>query len=256
MLKDKIIIVCGGAGLLGKAVAIEITKNNGIAIVADNNVTAAKQTTDLIQDEYTSGIVDSHFLDITSKSSIEETINYVAQKYSRIDGLINCAYPEKNNYCKRLEEVESVEFCNNISLHLGGYFLVSQRIADYFFKQGYGNVVNISSIYGVIAPRFEIYENTTMTAPVEYSMIKAALIHLSKYMAKYYKGTGIRFNCISPGGLVRDQGEVFLDNYNKFGLSKGMLDVSDVIGTAIYLLSDAAKYVNGQNIVVDDGWTL
>jgi NAD(P)-dependent dehydrogenase (short-subunit alcohol dehydrogenase family) len=114
----------------------------------------------------------------------------------------------------------------------------------------------MSSIYGVVAPRFEVYENTTMTMPVEYAAIKAGLIHLTKYMAKYFKGKNIRVNSISLGGLKDGQPESFLDSYEQFCLNKGMLDAKDISGTLLYLLSDLSEYVNGQNITVDDGFTL
>jgi NAD(P)-dependent dehydrogenase (short-subunit alcohol dehydrogenase family) len=108
----------------------------------------------------------------------------------------------------------------------------------------------------VVAPRFEIYKNSQMTSPVEYAAIKSGIIHLTKYIAKYLKGTGIRVNTVSPGGIYDNQNESFVRNYNKFSLSKGMLDSADVVGTLIYLISDASMYVNGQNIIVDDGWSL
>jgi NAD(P)-dependent dehydrogenase (short-subunit alcohol dehydrogenase family) len=95
-----------------------------------------------------------------------------------------------------------------------------------------------------------------MTMPVEYAAIKSALIHLTKYMAKYYKGKKIRINSISLGGLLDKQPPAFLESYKAFCLNKGMLDKSDINGTLVYLLSDLSVYVNGQNIVVDDGFTL
>ncbi len=95
-----------------------------------------------------------------------------------------------------------------------------------------------------------------MTSPVEYSPIKAGIIILTKYMAKYFKGTNIRFNCISPGGILNKQPKEFRDRYQKYCTSKGLLDAIDLKGTLVYLLSDSSKYVNGQNIIVDDGWTL
>ena len=141
-------------------------------------------------------------------------------------------------------------------MNLGGYFLTSQLFAKYFEKQGYGNIINLASIYGVIAPRFEIYNNTPMTMPVEYAAIKSGLIHLTKYMAKYFKGKNIRVNTISLGGIEDHQPESFLKAYKEFCLNKGMLDAEDVSGTVLYLLSDLSEFVNGQNIVVDDGFTL
>ena len=95
-----------------------------------------------------------------------------------------------------------------------------------------------------------------MTMPVEYAAIKSGLIHLSKYMAKYFKGKNIRVNTISLGGIEDKQPEAFLKAYKEFCLNKGMLNPNDIAGTLIYLISDLSKFVNGQNIVVDDGFTL
>ena len=92
--------------------------------------------------------------------------------------------------------------------------------------------------------------------PVEYAAIKSGLIHLTKYMAKYFKGQNIRVNTISLGGIEDKQPKSFLTAYKDFCLNKGMLNAKDVSGTVLYLLSDLSEFVNGQNIVVDDGFTL
>ena len=92
--------------------------------------------------------------------------------------------------------------------------------------------------------------------PVEYAAIKASLIHLTKYMAKYYKGMNIRVNTLSPGGIFDNQPTAFLEAYRKQCLNKGMLDKSNNCGTLVYFLSDMSQYVNGQNIVIDDRFCL
>jgi NAD(P)-dependent dehydrogenase (short-subunit alcohol dehydrogenase family) len=141
-------------------------------------------------------------------------------------------------------------------MHIGGCFLASQQFAEYFKKQGRGNIINMASIYGTATPRFQIYDRTSMTMPVEYAAIKAAVIQLTKYMAQYFKRSGIRVNCISPGGILDGQPREFLASYNSYGASKGMLDPGDITGALLFLLSEMSEYVNGQNIVVDDGWSL
>jgi len=93
-------------------------------------------------------------------------------------------------------------------------------------------------------------------APVEYAAIKSAIVHLTKYMAQYFKGSNIRVNCISPGGILDGQPDEFLVRYKRLAATKGMLDPKDLQGTLLFLLSDMSEYINGQNIVVDDGWTL
>ena len=95
-----------------------------------------------------------------------------------------------------------------------------------------------------------------MTSPVEYAVIKSGLIHLTKYMAKYFKGKNIRINTISPGGILNNQPEEFLKKYNDQCSQKGMLEAKDLNGTLLFLLSDASCYINGQNILVDDGFCL
>ena len=141
-------------------------------------------------------------------------------------------------------------------MNLGGYFICSQQFAKYFQKQGYGNIINIASIYGCIAPKFDIYDGLSVTMPVEYAAIKSALIHLSKFMAKTFKGMNIRVNCLSPGGIYDGHSEQFSNSYADKCLNKGMLAPSDMAGSLVFLLSDASTYVNGHNLVVDDGFIL
>tara|TARA_R110002050_G_scaffold55682_2_gene125423 strand:- start:53 stop:823 length:771 start_codon:yes stop_codon:yes gene_type:complete len=256
MLENKVIVITGGAGLIGTEFIKAVAKNNGIAIIADINEDYSLKIKNKLSSELNTSLIDFVKLDITSKQSILECINYIQTKYQKIDALVNNAYPRNKNYGKHFFDVDYQDFCENINLNIGGYFLTSQQFGSYFKKQGYGNIINISSIYGVIAPRFEIYDNTDMTTPVEYSVIKSSLIHLTKYMAKYFKGLNIRVNSISPGGILNNQPKEFLNKYNNYGLSKGMLEAKDLTGTLVYLLSDMSKFVNGQNIIVDDGFTL
>ena len=256
MLKDKVVVVTGGAGLIGQEFVRAVIEQNGIAIIADINKNEGQRVSNELSNKLKSNKIDFFELDITSKKSLQECISYLDNKYGRIDALINNAYPRNKNYGRHFFDVEYDDFVENLGLNLGGYFTTSQVFSKYFKRQGYGNIVNISSVYGVIAPRFEIYKDTSMTMPVEYSVIKSGLIHLTKYMAKYFKGMNIRVNTISPGGILDNQPELFLEKYKGECLNKGMLDKSDLKGTLVYLLSDMSKFVNGQNIVVDDGFTI
>ncbi len=259
-LQDKVIVITGACGLLGRHFATKIVEQGAIAIIADVNETSGLALVAQIN------MVDTDksefvYFDICSKSSINQALAIIDKKYGKIDALINNAYPRNENYGRKFFDVEYEDFCQNLNMNLGGYFLTSQQVAQYFVKQGHGNIINISSIYGVIAPKFELYDfelndNTEMTMPVEYAVIKSALIHLTKYMAKQLKGNNIRVNSLSPGGIFDSQPEKFLANYQDQCLSKGMLNPDDISGSLLYLLSDASMYVNGQNIIVDDGFTL
>ena len=256
MLKNKVVVITGGAGLIGQEFIKAVIEENAFAIIADIDEINGIKVKDNLSKELKTKNIDFVKLDITSKESLLSCISYLENKYERIDALVNNAYPRNKNYGKKFFDVEYSDFSENLALNLGGYFTASQQFSKYFIKQGYGNIINISSIYGVIAPKFEIYSGTNMTTPVEYAAIKSGLIHLTKYMARYFKGMNIKVNTLSPGGIFDNQNELFLEKYNNECLNKGMLDKSDLKGTLVYLLSDMSKYVNGQNIIVDDGFTL
>ena len=256
MLKDKVIVITGGAGLLGRSFVRCVADHGGTAVIADLNGEAGNQVLKDLGSHTICENVAFIEVDITSKISIENMIADLHERYGKIDSLVNNAYPRNQNYGRKFEDVTYEDFCQNVSMHLGGYFLTSQRLFLYFKKQGYGSIINMASIYGVIAPRFSVYGCTAMTMPVEYAAIKSAIIHMTKYMAQYLKGSNIRVNCISPGGILDGQPEQFLSRYSSFATSKGMLDPTDLQGTLLFLLSDMSAFINGQNIVVDDGWTL
>jgi NAD(P)-dependent dehydrogenase (short-subunit alcohol dehydrogenase family) len=260
MLKNKVIIVAGSAGLLGRAFARSLLNNDATVILADINEKLLLEFYNELKGENFSE-VEHYKLDITSKDSIQSLISQIKSKHKKIDGFVNTAYPRNNNWGVPVEDVKYDDFCENVNLHLGGYFLCTQQFAIFFKSQGFGKIVNISSILGVSAPKFDTYKGIfingkEMSTPVEYSAIKSGIIHFSKYFAKYYHGCNITINCISPGGLYVNQPQEFVERYRKYCNKKGMLAPNDITGTLIYLLSEFGDYVNGQNLIVDDGWSL
>ena len=150
--------------------------------MADIKISLAKDFIDKIKADY-----PDHFyavnMDITNKTSINSLIKDVSKRYGGIDCLVNNAYPKNKNYGKQIEDVSYEDFSENISAHVGGYFLTSQQFGVFFKKHNGGNIINIGSIYGTLAPRFELYKNTEMTVPVEYAAIKSSIIQLTKYFA-------------------------------------------------------------------------
>jgi NAD(P)-dependent dehydrogenase (short-subunit alcohol dehydrogenase family) len=255
MLHGKVIVVTGGAGLIGRCFVKSVVSQGGIVVVADIDFEEAKLV--VSESECTfSGQVEAAHLDITSKSSINNLITTLLERHGRIDAVINNAYPRNSNYGRKLEEVTFDDFCENVDMHLGGYFLVAQQFCLAFREHGGGNVINMSSIYGSMAPRFNVYKNTEMTMPVEYAAVKSAVVQLTRYFAQYFKGDAIRVNSLSPGGILAGQSSTFLQAYNEQCASKGMLDADDLHGALIFLLSDASKYFTGQNIILDDGFSL
>ena len=254
ILKNKIIVVTGGAGLLGAHFCSAIAAQGGTAIIADLDIIRAEAVAKKIKDS--GGKAEAVLLDISDTISVNNLIEYINDSYGEIHAVVNNAYPRNKNYGRKLEDVTYMDFCENVSEHLGGYFLIAQKFSLYFRKNRGGNIINMASIYGVVAPKFEIYNGTSMTMAVEYAAIKSAIIHITRYFSQYFKLDDIRCNSISPGGVFDNQPEDFLKKYKNNCSLKGMLEPQDITGALVFLLSDASKYINGQNLIVDDGFTL
>ncbi len=256
MLTGKNVVVVGAAGLLGRQFCAAVATAGGRVVAADRNGDAAADLAGKLATEFGDDRVSAATVDITDQASVEALIAEAATRHGRIDAVVNSAYPRNARYGRKFEDVAYGDFCENVSLHLGGAFLVAQRFAEFFKRQGGGHIVNLASIYGVMAPRFEIYDGTTMSMPVEYAAIKSALIHLTRYIARYYRKAGVRANCISPGGILDGQPEAFLAAYNEQANHPGMLERQDLDGLLVFLLSDGATAINGQNLVIDNGFSL
>ena len=169
---------------------------------------------------------------------------------------INCSYPKNSAFGTAFEELSLNDFQENLNLHLGAYFNLAQQIVPHFQKNNGGHLIQFSSIYGFVPPRFWIYEESGMDLPIEYSMIKAAIIQMTKYLARRYPDQNLRFNCVSPGGILDNQNPQFLEKYKSYCSSKGMLNPEDLFGAVDFLLSNTSRYFQGQNLTVDDGFSL
>ncbi|NRB68618.1 MAG: SDR family oxidoreductase [Vibrio sp.] len=252
-LKDKKIVVAGAGGLLGANVVKSVLLAGGEVVATDISIEHLKTRLSSVDVDVNSAHLTICELDITDS----EGLTRFWQQVEGITGAVNCTYPRTNSYGAKFFDVTLDSFNENVSIHLGSAFLFAQQCAAYFVdKELPFSLVNISSIYGVIAPKFSVYENTVMTMPVEYAAIKSAIIHLNKYVASYINDSRFRVNSVSPGGILDRQPAGFLEAYRKNTHGTGMLNVEEMTGTIVYLLSDLSRFVTGQNIIVDDGFSI
>ena len=243
--EEFVVLITGANGLIGKQFANCLASAGAIVIRTDTSLETVGRGAD----------VDIS-CDVRDADSVDKALDHVINTYGRLDALVNCAYPRNSSFGADFFDVTYEGFCETLSWQLGGAFLVSQRAARVMKVHGKGTIVNIGSIYGTVAPDFSIYEGTQMGLPVEYAAIKSGVIQLTKYLARYLKDTGVRANCISPGGVLDNQPESFLEKYRSKCSSKGMLDPADLNSALLFLLAPESLAVTGQNIVVDDGFTL
>lgn len=240
-LENKIIIVTGGSGLLGKAIIEHIKQNYGTPINFDlvNNC-------------------DCGFLkvDITNQEEIEIGVKTIVKKFGKIDGLVNNAYPRTQDWGIPFEDDHNLtSWRKNVDLQLNSYVASCQEVIKFMKVQQFGSIVNIASIYGVVGNDFTVYEGTDLKTAAPYSAIKGGLINFTRYIASYYGRYGIRANCVSPGGIFDKQNPIFVENYEKKVPMKRMGTPEDIAPGVSYMLSDGAQYVNGQNLIIDGGWT-
>lgn len=241
-LKDKIIIITGGSGLLGKAYLDNIKKEGAIGINADIRI-----ETNLNQ--------HLHHIDISNEESVALLIKNVVKEYGQINGWVNNAYPRTKDWGVKFEEEPFSSWRENIDMHLNGYVLCCKLISEHMKKNG-GSIVNLASIYGILGPDFTVYKGTQMGNPAGYAAIKGAIINFTKYLASYYGKYNIRVNCISPGGIFDNQNEIFVNNFSEKTPLKRMGLPDDIAPAISFLLSDEAKYITGHNLIIDGGWSI
>ena len=241
-LKDKIIIVTGGNGLLGSEILLQIKKQGGVGINFDININSNTELTEVE-------------CDITDPASINYSINFILKQYGKIDGLVNNAYPRTSDWGKKFENITIDSWKSNVDMQMNSIFYMCQTVLEKMKIQQFGSIVNMASIYGVVGPNFSVYENTEMTMPAAYSAIKGGVINFSRYLSSYYGKYNIRVNSISPGGIFNNQSEIFVSNYESKVPLKRMGKPSDIAPAVCFILSDESSYITGQNIVIDGGWT-
>ena len=247
-LSKKVVVVVGGAGLIGREIVKALSGLKSKVYIADTDKKAAEK----IKIKGVKFI----YLDITSEESIQKAFNEVYNATKKIDVLVNCAYPKTRDWGLKLEDVPFDSWKENVNNHLGGYFLCSRAAAELMKKNKKGVIINFASIYGVVAPDFSIYEGINMTMPAAYSAIKGGVISFTKYLATYYAKYNIRANVISPGGVFSGQNSIFVKKYAKKTPLNRMANPKDIVGAVTFLASDASSYATGQNLIVDGGWSV
>lgn len=269
-ISGKVCIVTGGGGLLGMKHAEAITEGGGVAVLLDIAPGGMERVKQKLEEEYGGDCrVECMVCDITSREALEGVREKLLEKYGHIDVLINNAAnnPKVEGGSKNLG---AIRFCNfpldmwnqDIAVGLTGAMLCAQVFGETMEKQNSGVVLNISSDYGIIAPDQRIYrkegipEEEQTVKPVSYSVVKHALMGLTKYLAVYWAGKGIRVNTLCPASLENGQDPEFQEKIGKLIPLGRMSDPDEYVCTILYMISDAATYMTGATVVLDGGRTI
>lgn len=248
-LKDKIAVVTGGAGRYGKFIVEGLAEAEATVYVVSRNVENCESLASRMRKKNYK--VFSGYLDMAQTESIVELSKKILKEQGKVDILVNNAVLRP-----MLHYEDSIEaFDLSMKVNATGIMNTTRIFAEKMMERKSGVIINISSMQGVVGPDFTLYEGTQMDAPPDYFFHRAGLISLTRYLAAKYASYNIRVNCISPGGLLGNQPEIFIERYNKRTFLGRMANGEDIKGVVVFLASDASSYITGENILVDGGYT-
>jgi NAD(P)-dependent dehydrogenase (short-subunit alcohol dehydrogenase family) len=251
--KNKTIVITGGSGLLGIEMVRCFREYGASVLIADLD---KRLTAELVNDtQATDGTVDFIKFDQTDIEEIPSKIAKIEKSAGPVHVWVNNAYPRTDDWHKKLEDVSVESWRKNIDMHLNGYCIASNEIAKRMALRKTGVIINIGSIQSIVAPDFNLYENTEMTSPAAYTAIKGGILMYSKYLASYYGKYNVRVNVVCPGGILNNQPACFVERYNRKTLLGRMADAKEIAPTVLFLASKGASYITGASIVVDGGLT-
>ena len=259
-LSNKVVVVTGGAGLLGQVFCQALADVGAHVAIVDLDLASAETAAKSINKSDTQKVV-AFGSDITSPESVTQMVANVIKQFGRIDVLVNNAASKGSNLDTFFEPFESYSlqtWREVMSVNIDGLFLVAQAVGNQMKKQGGGSIIQTSSIYGVVAPDQRIYKGSeyngrAINTPAVYSASKAAVNGLTSYLSTYWATSKIRVNSLTPGGIASGQNDEFNKRYSSRVPLGRMGEASELVGALIYLASDASSYVTGQNIIVDGG---
>jgi len=262
-LTNRVAIVTGGAGFLGQQFSEALSEAGANVVVADIDQAAAAECAGELSNKHNSALGVG--LDVTDISSVQNLMDLTLEKFGRLDILVNSAALDpkfdsqnQSQHVTSFEDFPLQTWNEALDVNLTGMFLTCQYAAREMKKTGKGSLINICSTYGISGPDQRLYESLgepRQYKPVYYTVSKAGVLGLSKYIATYYEGTEIRCNALTPGGVERDHTQAFKDAYGSRTVLGRMAYPHEMKGAVVFLASDASSYMTGTNLVVDGGWT-
>jgi len=262
-LNGQTAIVTGGGGLLGGEFCKTLAGAGASVAVMDVDSARAEIVASSIRQS--GGAAKAIRADITDPASLHGALEAVHGEWGEVAILVNCAAKDpKFDPTHRGDDANDFEafplavWDEALRVNLTGSFLAAQAVVPSMLRRGSGSIVNICSTYGLVGPDQRLYQEPGQPPrfkPVYYSVTKAGILGLTRYLAAYYAGKSIRVNALTPGGVFNGQDDAFVGQYSSRTPLGRMADRHEMSGALLFLVSDASSYMTGANLLVDGGWT-
>jgi NAD(P)-dependent dehydrogenase (short-subunit alcohol dehydrogenase family) len=255
-LDGKTIVITGAAGIIGREAVAGFVRAGARVLALDRSAEALEQA-------FASSVGDSlqvRVADVADPDSVAAAERHLRAGWGVADALFNNAATKSEHFFDPFERFPLADWNEVLGVNLTGAMLAAQAFGAPMAERGRGCIVNTLSIYGIVAPDQRIYEGSEylgrpINTPAIYAASKAGLWGLTQYLATYWGPRGLRVNAVTPGGVYSGQNETFVGRYSARVPLGRMAEATDIASAMRFLASDAAKYVNGHNLVVDGGWT-
>ena len=262
-IKNRNIVITGSSGLLGSQYANILSASGANVILVDLDSIKNKKLERSLRKKYRTN-ARSYTTDISKLQDVKKLAKNVLRDFKKIDGLVNnAAYTSKGAKEKSDNAFGSFEnfpvkiWQKSIDINLTGVFFCSQAFGKIMLRQRKGVIVNIASHYGLVGADQRIYGKSGLNLPISYAATKGAVVNMTRYLAAYWNGKGIRVNTLSPGGVIDTtyQDKKFIKKYSERTILGRMAKRDEYNGAILFLISDASSYMTGANLIVDGGWT-
>jgi NAD(P)-dependent dehydrogenase (short-subunit alcohol dehydrogenase family) len=265
-LSGRVAVLTGGAGLLGRQYLGTLLRAGAHVVVADIDGSAAEREAAAAVADH-GGEALGLRVDVTRPGDVAAMTEVALARWGRIDALINNAAidpkadpTESDALSGTFEDLPLARWQQSLDVNLTGAFLCAQAVGRAMVRAGRGVIVNVSSTYGLVAPDQRLYaredeDKQRRFKPASYAVTKAAVAHLTRYLAAYWGSSGIRVNTLTPHGVFNDHDAEFVRRYNSRTPLGRMARADEMNGPLLFLVSDASSYMTGANLVVDGGWT-
>lgn len=254
-LSQKVVIVTGGAGHLGAAMCEALAKQRANVVIASRDKEKCERLANKLSECYEADCIGLE-LDVNNTYNLERTFATVFERYGNIDVLINNACGSTPGF---LEDFNDDTWERGINESINSVYRATKVVLPYMKQQKRGSIINISSMYGMVAPNPALYNgDVKLNNPANYGAGKAAIIQFTKYIASYYGNQGIRCNSIVPGPFPNpsvQENDEFIKRLSEKTMLGRIGQPEELQGIVILLSSDASSYITGQAICVDGGWT-